>query len=181
MSQTVYPVKLSYAGRDWSFNPEEAKGLAFNSGYVNDLQEEYEQSGQHPSEEIHIEINQQNFELCHVDDALQFLKDSNWQPEAPRKVTSNKLDNIGLSDPAKALLTKYDHETIFKVFSVAEYFRIGTLKNVCRVRVAMEVWMDPTDPAALNRIREKVGLKQEYDQIIEDHLTKEYPFLEKKN
>jgi hypothetical protein len=168
MSYTVFAVKILYAGKVWSFNPDEAKGLAANSGFVNDLQEEYEQSGQDPSEEIQIEINQQNFELCHVDDALQFLRDSNWQPEAPRKVTSNKLDSIGLSDPAKALLTKYDHETIYKVFSVAEYFRIETLKTVCRVRVAMEVWMDPTDPGALEKIREKVGLKEDYDQGIED-------------
>jgi hypothetical protein len=126
-------------------------------------------------------MKQQNFELCHVDDALQFLRDSNWEPEAPRKVTSNQLDKIGLSDPAKALLTKYDHETIYKVFSVAEYFRIPTLKTICRVRVAIEVWMDPTDPEAMKRIREKLGLVLDYDQSIEDKLTKEYPFLEKKN
>jgi hypothetical protein len=45
MSFTLYPVKISYAGKDWSFNPVEAKGLAANSAFVNDLQEEYEQAG----------------------------------------------------------------------------------------------------------------------------------------
>merc|ERR1711935_78496 len=180
MSQVVYPVKITTSDQSWYFSGEDAKGLSANSGLIRGFQEEYEQMQNDPSELIEIEITGQQFESSHVSDAFKYLQDSNWQPEAPKKVTSNKLEDLGLSDAGLALLQKYDHESIFGVFSVGEYLKIDFVKRIARVRVAMEVWMDPTDPNALSQVRQKVGLEQDYDAEIENQLKQDYAFLDNK-
>ena len=117
--------------KEWRFSGEEVNRLKNCSDAVKNLMDEREELDPDNTEDIELYVTSEKFMPIQVDQALDYLKNNNYNPPQYGKVISNILSKNVEDEAGRQLAEQYDFLTIHQLLAAAEYLQIPSLSKLC--------------------------------------------------
>lgn len=157
-----------------TISPEEVEKIKTCSKFIENNLEFADQDG----EDKEFEIETSDFDEDNLKDAIEYLRNLNYEPIVYRRIMSNDLNAELYTDYEKQLAKKYTTvNTIKKLHSVGKYLQIKALISYALVLLGVQIKVNENQHNSLNEIRERWNIKTEYDMNVEKELKKKYEFL----
>lgn len=157
-----------------TISPEEVEKIKACSKFIENNLEFADQDG----EDKEFPIDTEDFDEDNLKDAIDYLRNLNYEPIVYRRIMSNDLNAELYTDYEKELAKKYKTvSAIKKLHSVGKYLQIKSLVSYALVLLGVQIKVNENQHNSLSEIREKWNISSEYDMNVERELKKKYEFL----
>lgn len=121
---------------------------------------------------------QEDFDEESIADAITYLQKTNYQPTLYKKVPQGDLVSELTTEVEKKLATKYKTVSeIRKLHSAAKYLQIRSLITFALVLLGVQFLVNVNQHDSLDKVKERWGIKSNYDINVEKELKKKYSHL----
>ena len=177
MSDTVYPIKVTFKGKSWQFTGEDSTGLKNCSQLVSNEVDTRIESDASNMDDIEVPIPEGDYTEDQVGDVLDYYQKNSWAPALYGAVVSNNVNDVVQDTVGQALCGKYGVEQMNGVYQIASFMEMKNLQKLALIRLAVEVFCDSNDLNAIAKVSEKLKIDGQFDMEKQSEMIKKFGFL----